>query len=595
MRTSIEKREHSAGVRLAQAGPWRGRGFQSFGGRQALALLIVAVLASSNFLLGVAAANGDLDPTFELDGKLTTDFFGQSDIGNDLTVQSDGRIIVAGRIETANGVGDFGLARYESTGAPDATFGVGGKVSTDFFGFNDACFAVALQSDGKIIAGGGAFADSGNGSNNFALARYNSDGSLDAGFGNGGLVSTDLGGGINDEALDVVIQDDGKIVALVGRAAFTNSDFILVRYNSDGTPDPVFGGGFPVTTDFFGGDDFPSSLALQSDGKIVAAGGVEGGIGGFDFGISRYNSDGSPDAAFGVGGIVTTDFLEGNDGAHSVLVQSDGKIIAAGLANEDFGFDDGYFAVARYNGDGGPDASFGIGGKVTTDFPGFVVGIGDVTLACDGKIVAAGSVVVAGSIDASVVRYNSDGSVDAGFGNGGVVNTDFFGGDDFIRCVDIQSDGKIVISGTALTGSSFDSAEFALARYESEPCLTAPCPNPQGYWKNNPAAWPVNSLTLGTQSYTQTELLAILDIPTNGDASLILAKQLITAKLNVANGSDPVPASNAISSGDSLFTGFNGKLPYKIKPSSATGQAMTATAGVLEIYNGGLMTPGCAP
>ena len=90
-------------------------------------------------------------------------------------------------------------------------------------------------------------------------------------------------------------------------------------------------------------------------------------------------------------------------------------------------------------------------------------------------------------------------------------------------------------------------------------------------------------------------MLAILNIPANADASLILAKQLITAKLNVANGSDPAPVSNAISSGDSLFTGFNGKLPFKVKPSSATGQAMTATGGVLESYNSGLMTQGCAP
>ena len=508
-------------------------------------------------------------------------------------MQSDGKIIVVGRIEGANGVSDFGLARYQGTGAPDPSFGVGGKVATDFFGFNDGCFAVAVQSDGKIIAAGGAFADSGVTTNDFALARYNSDGSLDGGFGNGGKVSTDLGDGVNDEALDVVIQADGKIVALVGRAAFTNSDFILVRYNSDGTPDPGFGGGSPVTTDFFGGDDFPAALALQSDGKIVAAGAAGGGIGGFDFALARYNSDGSPDATFGIGGKVTTDFLEGLDSAHSIVVQGDGKIVAAGLANEKFG--DGYFALARYNSDGGPDASFGFGGMVTTGFSGGFGEIGEMALQCDGKIVAAGIVTVAGTWDGGLVRYNSDGSVDAGFGNGGTIITDFLGDDDFIVSTAIQSDGKILIGGTAQSGASLDSSDFALARYDNATCVTAPCPNPQGYWKNNPGAWPVNSLTLGSQSYTQTELLAILNIPANADASLILAKQLITAKLNVANGSDPAPVSNAISSGDSLFTGFNGKLPFKVKPSSATGQAMTATGGVLESYNSGLMTQGCAP
>ena len=122
----------------------------------------------------------------------------------------------------------------------------------------------------------------------------------------------------------------------------------------------------------------------------------------------------------------------------------------------------------------------------------------------------------------------------------------------------------------------------------------APCPQTQGYWKNNPDAWPVNSLTLGSQTYTKTELLTILRTATRGDASLILAHQLIAAKLNIANGSgEPAPVPSTITHADSVLGGFSGKLPYNIKPSSPNGQAMVTDATTLDNYNNGLLTSGC--
>ena len=131
------------------------------------------------------------------------------------------------------------------------------------------------------------------------------------------------------------------------------------------------------------------------------------------------------------------------------------------------------------------------------------------------------------------------------------------------------------------------------------PTPTSVCPQPQGYWKNNPNAWPVNRLTLGSQSYLKTELLIILNTSIgsgkNADASLILAHQLIAAKLNVANGSDPAPVGSTITHADGLFSGFSGKLPYHVKPSSANGQAMVTDATVLESYNNGALTAGCTP
>jgi hypothetical protein len=153
-----------------------------------------------------------------------------------------------------------------------------------------------------------------------------------------------------------------------------------------------------------------------------------------------------------------------------------------------------------------------------------------------------------------------------------------------------------------LSGSVVNNVLYALGGADATGVLatneafTPPrCPHPQGYWKTNPGLWPVTSLVLGSQTYTNTELLSILKSPTTSDASIILARQLIAAKLNIANGSDPAPVSSTITDADSLLSAFSGKLPYKVKPSSATGQMMVNDANTLNSYNNGLLTPVCSP
>ena len=148
---------------------------------------------------------------------------------------------------------------------------------------------------------------------------------------------------------------------------------------------------------------------------------------------------------------------------------------------------------------------------------------------------------------------------------------------------------------SALTTLEFDGRSAHSFDFLDDVSVTAaPCPQSQGYWKNNPDAWPVDSLTLGSQTYTKTELLTILTTPTRGDASLILADQLIAAKLNIANGSgEPAPVPSTITDADSLLSGFSGKLPYNVKSSSPNGQAMVTDATTLDNYNNGLLTSGC--
>ena len=258
------------------------------------------------------------------------------------------------------------LALHAADGDLDVTFGIGGEVTTDFSGGNDYAFALALQSDGRIVAAGGT-------SSGFALARYNPDGSLDNGFGSGGKVITAYSAG----ASAVAIQPDGKIVVAGGS--------LLVRYNTDGSFDPTFGSGGKVIQPGFGG--FSISLLLQADKKIVAVGTM---FTPGDFALVRYNSDGSLDPGFGSGGIVTTDFSGRDDEAYASALQSDGKIIAAGRTTTTVGESVGFFALARYNTDGSLDPTFGMDGVVTTSFlPDDSSFAETIVIQPDGKIVGA--------------------------------------------------------------------------------------------------------------------------------------------------------------------------------------------------------------
>jgi uncharacterized delta-60 repeat protein len=212
----------------------------------------------------------------------------------------------------------------------DRGFGGDGTVTTDFPGV-----ARALVVQGrKLVAAGLAF--SSETSDDFGLARYNSNGALDRSFGTGGKVTTNItGSGSPDEANALAQQADGKLVAAGGTDAFaTGSDFALARYNPDGTLDPSFGTGGMVTT----GLELAFALVVQADGKLVAA-----GVAGQDFGLARYNPNGTLDASFGTGGTVTTDFAGDSDAAHALAVQPDGKLVAAGEAGPCCDF-----ALARY-------------------------------------------------------------------------------------------------------------------------------------------------------------------------------------------------------------------------------------------------------
>ena len=430
-------------------------------GIAALALLLVAVLALGK---GVAyAADGDLDLTFDGDGRVTTNFQDTIDEVHALTIQPDGKIVAVGTTQISDTDYDFSVARYNSDGSPDTTFGGGaGRVTTDTAANqNDSAEAVAIQPDGKIVVVGHWLG------NDFVAVRYNPDGSLDTSFGGTGIVHQNIA--LYDAAFAVAIQDDGKIV-MAGRAnplTNNNTNFCIMRMNPDGSLDNSFDGDGKVTTDFFGGVDEAHAVAMQ-EGKIVVAGYAQVDGFNYDFAVVRYNPNGSLDNTFGGGdGKVTTDFFGGDDGALSMVLQPDGKIVAAGaFYSTGQGYD---FGLARYLPNGDLDTSFDNDGLQDVNFVAGTaseVALGVTRQPYDGKIVAVGYAPVGGVNDFALVRLNLDGSLDGSFGVGGKVNHDFGGGVAIGYDVVVQADGKIVSAGTAYMGEP-NSYDYALARYMS--------------------------------------------------------------------------------------------------------------------------------
>jgi uncharacterized delta-60 repeat protein len=284
-----------------------------------------------------------------------------------IQLQPDGRIVTGGFYYYTNFSGyvyAFALARHNADGSLDSSFGSGGKVTTSFGASADIATGLALQADGKLVAVGNTEVDPYNHILNIAVARYTTNGLLDASFGGTGKVVTQVTAG-ESRAGGVVIQPDGKI--LIGGCGQVGAatNFALLRFLPGGSLDNAFGSFGRVTTDFGAANpSFGNALALQPDGKIILAGRVMlGALAAV--GLARYNSDGTLDPSFGTGGKLTTQVGIAYDLAYSVAVMPNGKILVAGLSQQ--GNED-KFAILRYLPDGSLDGSYGIGGKMLVSF-----------------------------------------------------------------------------------------------------------------------------------------------------------------------------------------------------------------------------------
>jgi uncharacterized delta-60 repeat protein len=416
---------------------------------------------------------GDLDPTFGENGRVIMDFaFGQ-DAAWSVAIQTDGKLVVAGWADSDPAPNitdyDFALARYELDGSLDPTFGIDGRVLTDFGSNTDMAYTLAIDKNGKIVVAGSTTTLT---RTDFALARYTHNGSLDPSFGQNGLVVTDFNGSI-DSAVGIAIDRRGRIVAvgIATNPAPTFNDVGLARYKSNGTLDHKFGNGGLITTDLASNFDTAQDVVIQPDGKILVLGrsiiDLEKWLA--DFSVIRYEEDGSLDKSFS-GGWVTTDFMGRSDQSGRVALTPDGKIIAAGLAaelSEDWmSVLDYQIALAQYEKNGELDEEFGVGGKVMTSLTNETDESGySIALKCNGKIIVTGySGASVEERDFVVVSYLPNGQLDTSFGENGWVTTDMAAGRDESFGVAIQENGRIVAVGAAnfLTADS----DFVLARYQ---------------------------------------------------------------------------------------------------------------------------------
>lgn len=487
------------------------------------------VMVGWSYLVGVGNVfttlrynmDGTLDASFDGDGVVTTIVGGSSDQANSVAIQPDEKIVVAGTVFGSNTSYNyqFGLVRYNSDGSLDTSFSGDGKVVTNVIaGAYQQVTSVAIQPDGKIVVVGYSYATS----NPIVVVRYNSDGSLDTSFDSDGIVTTSLGG-YGHTASSVAIQSDGKIVVvgtvtwnspsyyyqflvlrynddgsldtsfdadgiattsvgtysngiavaiqpdgkIVAAGYGMDNDFAVVRYNSDGSLDTSFSGDGMMATNV-SGRDFARSVAIQSDGQIVVAGVTDSSYTGkYKFGVIRLNgSDGSLDTSFDGDGILATSVLGDNDEANSVMVQSDGRIVVGGVANNPtLGETD--FALVRYNNDGTLDSAFDADGKVTTNVSRIQYSTEgyDVAVQSDGKIVMVGA-LQASNWQFMVTRFNTDGSFDTSFDTDGIVTTLTIpnAGYSHARAVKIQGDGKIVVAG-------FAGSQMVVVRYNSDGSL----------------------------------------------------------------------------------------------------------------------------
>ena len=439
-------------------------------------------------------SSGGLVPTFAGGPLLTQSFdFYRPSVANGAVVQPDGKVVAVGAVGVA-GVGHgFIVTRYNADGSPDKSFGPNhnGQLVTPF-AQPAAATAVALEGDGKILVAGYT-RDLATVSGDFALARYNKDGSLDTTFGTGGVVTASFGAQIVGDTLDVAtsiaIDGAGRIVlggytgdrvTAEADGIFANGVFALARYTANGTLDKTFGSGGKVVTDFGGnGASGIEALALDAQGRIVVAGYTvvgqdSAGMPVTNFALARYTTNGTLDKTFGSGGEVATSFgADDGDLANGLVIQPDGKIVAAGqVLNGDTGAN--AFALVRYTAGGSLDTTFGTGGTVATDFRGNGnSGINAVALDGQGRIVVAGythegSFALSSAPTFAVARYTSTGSLDKTFGSGGEIATGFQGA--WVSALGIArgANGQLLV-----VGGFFDFAgaggqgDFALVRYSA--------------------------------------------------------------------------------------------------------------------------------
>ncbi|MBK7566660.1 MAG: hypothetical protein IPI31_02435 [Bacteroidetes bacterium] len=403
-----------------------------------------------------AQVAGDLDTTFDFDGTLIFNFTEGGNGASSMVLQPDGKIVIGGGAIT-DVFTDFALLRFNMNGSLDTTFGDMGIMVTSIGPFNDFCHSLALQEDGKIVAIGHTYLNSIGSETICALARYLPDGSPDPDFGDDGIITTDIGP--NEQLLhSAAIQADGKIVAAGYSGDMGNHAFAVLRYLENGELDNDFNDDGILTFGLGAGTASANAIVIQPENTILVGGFAHNGTDD-DFVLFRLDTAGIFDMDFGIDGVVVSDFFEKWNRINAIAIQPDGKIVAAGYSGE---FPEYDFAVARYYTDGTIDSSFNFTGLRLTDLGSGNDIAESVIIQPDGKIVAAGSFLTA-SYQYALIRYTSDGLLDNSFNDDGIVTTNIPGvTSEQLNIAAWQPDGKIICAGGGMSGGE---GYFTMARY----------------------------------------------------------------------------------------------------------------------------------
>lgn len=523
-------------------------------------------------------SNGSRDSSFGDDGRV----FNSNNSCEALAVQPNGTVVVAGLHESPNGDWKAAFHRLTPSGAMDLSLGGGatyidlgspvdrchdvavlldGRIlgncehdgsgsllqiwpdggpdagglqtvalADDFTesgllqeGVNASCLSMAVQSDGKLVLMG-EVSNQAFTAKDIALTRLLPNGIVDASFGTNGRVQ--FGPFLFDQPRSVEIQPDGKIVIGGHLVAGSQVNYMVARLNSDGSTDGSFGfGGFNVT-DFEGGDDLGSAMALAPDGKIVVAGTVWGGAQP-RYGVARFDSDGIADDSFDLDGELLFDFsMRATAEATAVVVQPDRKIVVGGTLG-------GAFALVRFNEDGSVDNTFGLTGRTITSMGG-TARLNALALAPDGRLYAAGSRDVGGNLDFAVAQYLSDGTLagcvgpPCGTWPTGTMFLDF-GGTDVANAVDVRGDGRIAVAGRG--NGLMVWAEFG-------PQSTSP--DHVGL-----TDFPGTSESAHAVQFTGFEAVVVAGYQTFGGNSNIAAARFQATPVAIASGVDDPPSADA--------------------------------------------------
>jgi uncharacterized delta-60 repeat protein len=409
---------------------------------------------------GASASPGSLDTSFGIGGVVTTTFAGGSAIINGLAVQPDGDIVAAGYVQQGS-TEHAVVARYLANGVLDSSFGTAGiTLSPTTSAFYSA---IVLQPDGKIVTAGELFGPI---EGSIAVTRYLADGRLDTQFGANGT-ATMSNSSRSLAASSLALQSDGKIV-VGGQAQPSGSDMLVARFNSDGTPDATFGTGGIIGVTGSSLSTYSNAVAIQSDGKIVAAGSAGLGV----FGLSRFNANGSPDDGFGSGGMaIFPASVPTNGGVRAVALSQDGLIEVAGYFLNAGASD---VILMRFMANGTADQSFGVGGvaqaSINTIDYGFAL-----CLQPDGTSVLAGSTTTLSSpYDVLLAAFTRQGQLEASFAHSGIATTSVLGDQEGVAVACLAN--KIIVGG--YTSPIGGNRSLLLLQYVSANDLLPPPPAP---------------------------------------------------------------------------------------------------------------------